>query len=140
MSDTQLTRRDLLTRGSGAVAAAGAAVAGGLLLHDPDGDAGLRASAEAGLRLENYFAGVDFPAANPRISVAIGSEAHIDRMVRAALDGLDPSDGIRRFVSNGDVVLLKPNVGFDRPPHLGATTHPEVVRGVIRLCREAGAR
>ena len=38
------------------------------------------------------------------------------------------------------MVLIKPNVGFDRAPRLGATTNPEVLRWVIRLCREAGAR
>jgi uncharacterized protein (DUF362 family) len=37
-------------------------------------------------------------------------------------------------------VLVKPNVGFDRAPHVGATTNPEVLRWVIRLCKEAGAR
>jgi uncharacterized protein (DUF362 family) len=37
-------------------------------------------------------------------------------------------------------VVLKPNVAFDRAPVLGATTSPEVLKAVARLCREAGAR
>ncbi|MCK4340511.1 MAG: DUF362 domain-containing protein [Phycisphaerae bacterium] len=138
----------------GAVLAAGAAAAGGYLLHDPKGDAGLGDGAEGmrgtnGLKgLKNYFADVDFPASNPRISVALGDSparesflapADIEKLVRAAVGGLDSARGMKRFISKGDVVLLKPNVGFDRPPHLGATTQPEVVRAVIRLCREAGA-
>ena len=41
MSDKTLTRRELLSRGAGAVIAAGAAAAGGYLLYDPVGDAGL---------------------------------------------------------------------------------------------------
>jgi uncharacterized protein (DUF362 family) len=45
-----------------------------------------------------------------------------------------------RFISRGDVVCIKPNVGFDRGPALGSTTNPVVVRAVIRLCREAGAK
>jgi uncharacterized protein (DUF362 family) len=61
-------------------------------------------------------------------------------MVRAAVGGLDPDRGMTRFINRGDVVLIKPNVGFDRGPHLGATTHPEVLRAVIRLCREAGTK
>jgi uncharacterized protein (DUF362 family) len=61
-------------------------------------------------------------------------------MVRSAVDALDPSLGIKRCVKPNDVVLIKPNVGFDRPPHVGATTNPEVLRAVIRLCREAGAQ
>ena len=160
MGNEPLTRRECLTRGAGAVLAAGAAAAGGYLLYNPKGDAGLRKPQYDTVRLKNYFADVDFPTSNPRISVALGSEqdaeslvresrqplvresllAPFEKLVRAAVGGLDPSLGMKRFVSQGDVVLIKPNVGFDRPPHLGATTHPEVVRWVIRLCREAGAR
>lgn len=57
--------------------------------------------------------------------------------VRTALDSLG---GISKFVNRGDVVFIKPNVGFDRPPWVGATTSPEVVAAVVRLCRQAGAR
>jgi len=137
-----------LTRGVGAVLAGGAAAVGGYLLYDPRGDAGLGAPSRATLRLKNYFADVDFPASNPRISIATASSLvresllapSIEKLVRAAVGGLDPERGMTRFISPGDVVLIKPNVGFDRPPHLGATTHPEVLRCVIRLCLEAGAR
>ena len=138
-SDTDPTRRDVLKRGAGAVVATGAAVTGGILLHDPEGNAGLPDYASAVGGLKDYFAEVAFPPSHPRISVAIGGEGGFERMVRSAVGGLDPDAGMRRFVGAGDVVLIKPNVGFDRPPHLGATAHPEVVRGVIRLCREAGA-
>lgn len=158
MPDERLTRREILTRGAGAVLAAGAAAAGGYLLYDPKGDAGLPEPSDRTVRLKNYFAGIDFPASNPRISIATagsldpvaGADAAlsresllaptIERLVRAAVAGLDPKLGVGRFVSAGDVVVIKPNVGFDRPPHLGATTHPEIVRALIRLCSEAGAR
>lgn len=139
MSEDGLTRREWLVRGTGAIASAGAAAAGAYLLYDPKGDAGLTDFAGAEWRLPNYFAGVEFPESGPNISVASGSENNIDRMVRAAVDGLAPHLGMRRFITAGDVVLVKPNIGFDRPPYLGATTHPEVVRAVIRLCHEAGA-
>jgi uncharacterized protein (DUF362 family) len=56
---------------------------------------------------------------------------------RAAIDALG---GMQRFVSKGDVVLLKPNVAFDRPPALAATTHPDSLRAVAQLVLEAGAR
>ena len=139
MSDKGLTRREVLTRGAGAVVATGVAAVGGYMLYDPEGDAGLRKPSDVKLRLKNYFADVDFPDANPRISVAIGSEERIGDMVRAAVGGLSSSQGIKQFITLGDTVLIKPNVGFDRAPYLGATTNPEVVRWVIRLCREAGA-
>jgi uncharacterized protein (DUF362 family) len=57
-------------------------------------------------------------------------------MVRAAVEAIG---GIGRFVQRGDVVLIKPNVAFERPAVLGATTHPEVLTALIHLVREAGA-
>ena len=44
-----------------------------------------------------------------------------------------------RFIKKGDVVVIKPNVAFDRPPALAATTHPDALRAVAKLCFEAGA-
>ena len=140
MTDQPLTRREMLVRGAGAVAAAGAFTAGAFWLHDPTGKAGLGTGAGPELVPKNFFVEVDFPPSAPRISIATGAADQTEQMVRAAVAGLAPSRGIAQFISPGDVVLIKPNVGFDRPPHLGATTHPEVLRGVIRLCKEAGAR
>ncbi len=48
--------------------------------------------------------------------------------------------GMSRFVSRGDVVLVKPNMAFDRKPELAATTNPEVVATLVRLSLEAGAK
>ncbi len=142
MTDRRLTRREYLKRGAGAVLTAGVAAAGGYLLWDPTGDAGRAGAAQSTPLWQptNYFADIELPPSAPRISVAVGDGQQIDRLVRAALEALDPGAGLGRFIKAGDVVLLKPNVGFDRPSQLGATTHPEVVRSMIRLCLEAGAR
>ena len=51
----------------------------------------------------------------------------------------EAAGGMSRFVSRGDVVVIKPNISWARPPHLAATTNPEVLQGVIELCQEAGA-
>jgi uncharacterized protein (DUF362 family) len=59
------------------------------------------------------------------------------RTVRVAVDGLG---GIGKFISRGDVVVIKPNIGWDRTPEYAATTNPEVVAALIGLCREAGAK
>ncbi len=128
-----------MKRGAGAVVLGAAAAAGGVWLYDPRGDAGLPKPSDATLRLKNYFAGLEYPEAAPRVSIAIGDEGRLEQMVRAAVGGLDPARGMKRFVTTGDVVLIKPNVGFDRVPHMGATTNPDVLHWVIRLCREAGA-
>jgi uncharacterized protein (DUF362 family) len=52
----------------------------------------------------------------------------------------DAAGGMQKFVSKGDVVVIKPNISWARAPHLAATTNPEVLEGVIELCQEAGAK
>lgn len=52
----------------------------------------------------------------------------------------EAAGGIQRFVSRSDVVVIKPNVSWARRPELAATTHPQVLKTVIELCREAGAK
>jgi uncharacterized protein (DUF362 family) len=58
----------------------------------------------------------------------------------AVSKALAPLGGIGRFVQPGQVVLVKPNAGFESPPEWGATTHPDVLDGVVESCFEAGAR
>ena len=48
--------------------------------------------------------------------------------------------GIQRFVSRGDVVIVKPNIAWDRTPEQAANTNPEVVAELVRQCWSAGAK
>jgi len=48
--------------------------------------------------------------------------------------------GIKRFISSGDVVVVKPNIGWDRTPPQAACTNPEVVQALVELCLEGGAK
>lgn len=141
--EARLSRRDLLIRGGATVVAAGAAAGAFAWAHDRRGDAGLKLPPAQ--KLPDYFAKVGYDPAAPRIAharcspTAFQNEARaVEAMVRAAVGGLS-SEGMGRFIRKGDVVMLKPNVGFDRGPKLGATTNPYVVAAVARLCREAGA-
>ena len=59
------------------------------------------------------------------------------QLVSAAVDSLG---GMNAFVSRGDVVVLKPNIGWDRVPAQAANTNPELVRTVAELCFDAGAK
>lgn len=59
------------------------------------------------------------------------------RLTEAALETLG---GMTRFVSKGDVVWIKPNIGWNRRPELAANTNPDVVGTLVRLCLEAGAK
>lgn len=48
--------------------------------------------------------------------------------------------GLGAFVRRGQTVLLKPNILQGAAPEKAITTHPSIVRAMIRLCREQGAR
>lgn len=48
--------------------------------------------------------------------------------------------GMKRFVKAGNVVWIKPNIGWDRTPDQAANTHPDVVKMLVKMCYEAGAK
>ena len=48
--------------------------------------------------------------------------------------------GIEKFVSKGDVVVIKPNISWARAPRFAATTNPEVLEAIVELCQGAGAK
>jgi len=48
--------------------------------------------------------------------------------------------GMSKFVKNGYKVVVKPNIGWDKPPELAANTNPKLVEEVIRQCFAAGAK
>ncbi len=77
------------------------------------------------------------PAApNPNtVTVASGADAALNTRKVVELLG-----GMKNFVHRGDLVVVKPNIAWNRPPDRGANTHPEVVRAVVVMCLEAGAR
>ena len=52
----------------------------------------------------------------------------------------DAAGGIGQFISRGDVVALKPNLSWARRPELAATTNPELLRCMVQLCLDAGAK
>jgi len=59
------------------------------------------------------------------------------RLTRQAVDVLG---GIGRFVSKGNVVWIKPDIGWDRRPEQAATTNPDVVATLVAMCYQAGAK
>ncbi|MGZ6275005.1 MAG: DUF362 domain-containing protein [Syntrophales bacterium] len=72
-----------------------------------------------------------------KVDLAVAHGVSPAGITKAAIDSLG---GIKRFISRGDVVVVKPNIGWDRMPEYAATTNPEVVSTVIKLCYEAGAK
>jgi len=69
------------------------------------------------------------------VVVAEGKDAA--RNVEKALDFYS---GMKTFVKKGDVVVVKPNIGWNRKPAQAANTSPEVVAQVVKECLKAGAR
>lgn len=75
------------------------------------------------------------PAAGlPDLAVATGPEP--GRTARKAIEALG---GMSRFVKPGYFVVVKPNASFTDGPEAATSTHPEVVRQVVEMCRQAGA-
>jgi uncharacterized protein (DUF362 family) len=56
------------------------------------------------------------------------------------IDAIDAVGGIGRFITGGERVVVKPNIGWDRTPELGANTHPDVVKTIVEMCLDAGAK
>jgi len=72
---------------------------------------------------------------NPDLAMIQGdSPSQITKEAVAAIGG------IKRFVAKGDVVIVKPNIGWDRSPEQAACTNPEVVKALVELCVEADAK
>jgi len=78
---------------------------------------------------------VSLPPERPALCIARGEDP--EKLTAAAFKAFG---GLAGVVSSGDVVLIKPNIGWDRPARLGANTNPAVVRTIARLCVDAGAK
>lgn len=72
----------------------------------------------------------------PQMAIAKSSKVAEELTQRAVL----ALGGMARFISRGDFVVVKPNIGWDRMPVHAANTNPRVVAEVVRLCFEAGAK
>jgi uncharacterized protein (DUF362 family) len=95
---------------------------------------GARPAAPAATAVRPNFQ-IPADAALPEMVVVQGDDPA--RLARRAIEELG---GIRRFISLGDVVVIKPNAAWDRTAEQAANTNPAVVAEVSRLCLEAGAR
>jgi len=71
----------------------------------------------------------------PPLAVRKGQD--IPLLVRETISALG---GMEKFVKQGEVVVVKPNIGWDRTVELAANTHPDVVKTLVQLCLEVGAK
>src|ERR1017187_471338 len=123
-----LDRRDFIVRAAKAGAAIAAAGGVGLWLHDRKGPSGI--VADETVSLPDF----SLPSTGPKMSVVTGADRV--KTVNRALAALG---GIEQFIKSGDRVVLKVNAAFASPAALSATSHPDLVAEVARLCLRAGA-
>ncbi|HYW94714.1 MAG TPA: DUF362 domain-containing protein [Bacteroidales bacterium] len=76
------------------------------------------------------------PLASDYDMVAIrGGEA--DSMFDRAIEEMG---GMRKFVTKGQTVVVKPNIGWDASPERAANTNPALIKRIIQHCFNAGAK
>ena len=129
MADDKIKRREFIKLTGKASAMAAIFGTGGFLLS------------------QNEYAVPDSPASIPDYDKSIAPDNKIPDLVsiksgnytEAIATGMGLIGGIERFISRGDVVTIKPNIGWDRTPDQGANTNPILVKAVAKQCFDAGA-
>jgi uncharacterized protein (DUF362 family) len=102
-----------------------------LSLRDPTGERGKPEKSRLVLPAGGFSVEAGVHAV---LGIATGPDPK--KLVRAAIDAIG---GIGRFIAKGDIVVIKPNVAFERAAPLGATSSPDALEALIQLVREAGA-
>ncbi len=125
----KLNRRQFLLRAGKAGISVAAVCSAGYYFYDPAGPEPY-SDRQSGVYLPDF----SIPGQTGKMCVARGADRI--QSLRAALKALG---GMETFIQKGDRVLLKVNAAFASPPLLSATTHPDLVAEVARLCFAAGA-
>jgi uncharacterized protein (DUF362 family) len=125
-----MERRDFLIRSSKAGLAAAGACGAGLWLAQRGYNL---SQSSSNIQVRSY--GVKLSPKSPSMTIVTGGEPA--ELVAAAMKALG---GMDKFISRGDVVVLKPNIGWDRVPAQAANTNPDVVKAVVQHCFNAGAK
>jgi uncharacterized protein (DUF362 family) len=139
------SRREALVRLGATAGVLGAAVAGARLARDAGGFDVMQSSAARQVRdyrvKEADAEHAEFAIARAPVKESGDDSPHAtatpEELVRRAVEALG---GMGKFVSRGDVVVIKPNIGWDRMPIHAANTNPDVVAAVIQLAFAAGAK
>lgn len=125
-----LTRREAMVQMLRAGGIAAAAAGGGFWLSKRNRRP---MPAQSELARRDHRVGAKPDLANMTV-VQNGEPAELVQRALADLGGMG------RFIQLGDVVVVKPNIAWDRTPEQAANTNPELVAEVVRQCRQAGAK
>jgi uncharacterized protein (DUF362 family) len=127
----------LVRLGSAAGVLAGAAVLGRAAWDQ----GGFDLVAEAGTRQVRDYRVSDPEQGLAQLAIARGGALDVPSLAKDLVGkAVDALGGMKRFVSRGDVVVVKPNIGWDRMPIHAANTNPDVVGAVIEQAFNAGAK
>jgi uncharacterized protein (DUF362 family) len=127
----KISRREFLARSAKAGISIAAVAGAARLFYESDVQK-MFSSPQVVSGLKDYSIS---PVTGQMMSIVSGSVR--SQTVRKAIELLG---GIDRFVKPGETVLLKPNIGFARPPRVCATSHPDIISEVTKLCYKAGAK
>jgi uncharacterized protein (DUF362 family) len=126
---SSIKRREFLVRSAKAAASIAGATGLAYWLYDEKGQ-GRSEKGEAVKKLADF----SVPKKDGQIiSIIKGGDR-----IKATNKAIELLGGIERFIKQGDVVVIKPNIAFATPALLGATTHPDTINAVIRLCYDKG--
>jgi uncharacterized protein (DUF362 family) len=130
----EISRRDFITNllkiGSGAVIAG---ALGSLVACDDEQETPAQESSS-----ETTKKPEPLPSPPDKAYLAVARGQSPESLVKAAIGALG---GIERFVKKGDDVIIKPNICVAYHTYeYAATTNPDVVGALVKLCAGAGAR
>lgn len=126
---TSYNRRQFLIRAGKAGLSLVGACAASYYFYDPAGPVP-SSDRSADVCLPDF----SIPEQKGKMCIVRGSDRA--KNIRSAFEALG---GIENFIRKGDRVMLKVNAAFASPPILSATTHPDLLAEVARLCFKAGA-
>jgi uncharacterized protein (DUF362 family) len=75
-----------------------------------------------------------------QISIIKCDSYNPDLVLLAVKQAVDLLGGVTQFIKPQSRVLVKPNLLMAKEPEFGITTHPEVVRSVIRILKEINCK
>jgi uncharacterized protein (DUF362 family) len=125
-----MERREFLKKTLPAVGLSVAAGGLGFLFHNRNTQ---KETVVQAAKVMNYS--VQYDKSFPSMVIVRGDSPQ--NITRAAIDALG---GMNKFITKEDIVVIKPNIGWDRVPEQAANTNPEVVSTVVELCLQAGAK
>jgi uncharacterized protein (DUF362 family) len=129
LSNHHINRRQFMVRSAKAGASIIAACSISYWFYDSAGPGRQTTEAEA-LQIPDF----SMPELGERMSIVRG-----DNRLKTLELALKSVGGLEAFIKKGDRVLLKVNAAFASAPMLSATSHPDIVAALTRLCLKAGA-